>query len=179
MPNFEPAIINIFQKIENKEPIYRKLSGDMHQAVNKNFDTEGGRTGNKWKPLKPSTIRQRIKGKKWPGQILQRSGAAIRSIDRRSSSEYAAVFMPPSTARYFITHVLGLEVQYHARSETFKRLRNKSGKFKKLRAFEDRGISQGFTFGSYSIRFPKRDPFQFNEEDYRTFENTIVNHFNR
>ena len=43
-------------------------------SIQRNFE-EGGRPGN-WRPLAASTIKQRIRERKWPGQILMKTGVS-------------------------------------------------------------------------------------------------------
>ncbi len=175
MPNWDPAILSIFNKIKNKEPLYKVISGDVLHAVEKNFDTEGSRLGKPWPQLDPKYLEQKRK-KKRSLNILQSSGAALRSLNRIHSGEFAGVYFPPATARYMATHIFGLTINYPARSETFKRLRSKSGRFKKLRPFEERGITQGATYGAHSVKFKVRNPFQLNESDYNKIENRILDY---
>lgn len=54
----------------------RMIAGVMHDAVKENFAQEGRP---KWSPLRPSTVKQRKKEGKWPGQILQRSSGGLAS----------------------------------------------------------------------------------------------------
>lgn len=169
MANWDPAILSIFNRIQNKEELYKVIAGDMQYAVERHWGKEESLPGQPFPDLSPA-YRKKKKGKK----ILQESGAAIRSLNNIFSNDYAAVYLPPATARYMITHVLGLTVNYPARSETFKRGRTKSGKFKKLPAFDKRTFGQGFTFGAHSVTFPQRNPFNLATSDFNKIKRTIT-----
>lgn len=72
----------------DQTPAMREASGIMADSVEENFEQEGRP---KWKSLAASTIRQREKVGKWPGKILQRSGALARSITRHYDATSALV----------------------------------------------------------------------------------------
>jgi phage gpG-like protein len=171
MSTWDPVVLSIFNRIKNKEDLYKVIAGDMQSAVGRNWRKEESLPGQPFAALSPA-YRKRKKGKR----ILQETGAAIRSMNNIFSNNYAAVYLPPATARYMATHVLGLTVNFPARSETFKRSKNKSGRFKKLKAFEERGITQGYSFRAHSVKFPQRNPFNLANEDFNSIEKRILNH---
>lgn len=74
----------------NTAPLMRRISGDMMDAVEENFEREGRP---KWKSLAESTIESRKRQKKWPGKILQIGGGRglAGSITPRYSAKEAIV----------------------------------------------------------------------------------------
>lgn len=159
MAKWNPAVLSIFNKIKNKKPLYKVISGDMLRAVEKNFDTQGSRLGKRWQRLKPQTLRRKRK-KGQSLSILQSSGAAIRSLNRKSTNQFAAVSLPPATARYMATHILGLTITYPPRSNISSRTTYK----------------KGTTFKGHTTKFPVRDPFQLTESDFKKIEERILDH---
>lgn len=71
-------------------------------SVLRNFE-EGGRPA-KWKPLADSTIKQRQKLKKWPGNILVRSGD-LKAIAHQVEGNRVVVY--PGDVTYAAIHQFG------------------------------------------------------------------------
>lgn len=68
----------LLSRSRNLSPVMRQISGIIHDAVEENFEKEGRP---RWKPLKPSTIKQREREGKGTGRILQRSGSLAASCE--------------------------------------------------------------------------------------------------
>jgi len=83
----DKVLMPLWKKVREKKPLYKALSGIMLDAVEKNFETEGKRLGTRWADLKPSTIKQRMKQKKWPGKILQRSAGSDIELQKSKTWE--------------------------------------------------------------------------------------------
>lgn len=87
-----PEIIELLKKkLGNMKPIMSSIAETMRVSVIKNFETEGGRLGQKWQRLSPATIKQRQQKGYWPGKILQRTGQLKRSILSSYGDDYAQV----------------------------------------------------------------------------------------
>ncbi|OHD80493.1 MAG: phage virion morphogenesis protein [Spirochaetes bacterium RIFOXYC1_FULL_54_7] len=70
-------------------PCMRQVAGILMDSMEENFAQQGRP---KWTALKASTIRQRVKLRKWPGQILIRSQAGLKaSISTRSDANSATI----------------------------------------------------------------------------------------
>ena len=76
------------ERSSNLRPVMTQIAGDMADAVEQNFESEGRP---KWKPLHPSTIKQRQKKGKWPGKILQVTGRLAASVSQKSTANRAIV----------------------------------------------------------------------------------------
>ncbi len=76
------------ERSSNLRPVMTQIAGDMADAVEQNFESEGRP---KWKPLKDSTIKQRQKKGKWPGKILQVTGRLAASVSTKATSNRAIV----------------------------------------------------------------------------------------
>lgn len=165
----DPALAGIFNRIKNKEPIYRKVAGDIAYAVDKNFDTEGARTPNgRWKKLKHSTIKQRIRQNKWPGKILQRKGTLVKSVQQFYNNNEGGVFTNDKRAGALF---FGATITRYSRQEVFTRNRSKSGKFKK-----GTKPGRGLKFGTSTFTIPPRNPFVLNKSDEETIERSVINY---
>lgn len=75
-------------RLSNMAPVMRQISQAMHKSVTDNF-LAGGRPA--WDSLRPSTIRNREKIGKWPGQILKVTGQLYSSIGMSSDATMAKV----------------------------------------------------------------------------------------
>ncbi len=73
--------IEIINKKIDLDKIYRGIGEVLQTAMEDQFDKEGKYlTNSKWPGLALSTIKQRNKSGKWPGSILQVTGALRRSF---------------------------------------------------------------------------------------------------
>lgn len=166
---FTFVINELSKNAQNTAPLMRKISGDMMDSVEENFEREGRP---RWKSLAESTIESRKKKKKWPGKILQVTGRLAKSIIVKTS-KFEAVL--GTNLKYARIHQKGGVINMSARSETFVRSRYirgaKKGKFKK-----GTKSGRGFTFGSHSIKIPARPYLKISNNELSGIENRILNH---
>lgn len=172
MPNFDPAILKLFNKFRNKEPLYKVASGILQRAVEENWRSQGERLGGTWPQLSRAYLKQKSKRKK-SIKILQSSGAAIRSLNRIHGNDFASVSLPPATARYMITHVLGLTINYPARNRELNFKVNSESGLSRFSKKSKANFQQNTMSKAYSIKFKQRDPFKLTEEDYKKIENKL------
>lgn len=76
------------RRVADLTPFFREAAGILAESVDANFEAEGRP---KWRPLAPSTIRQREKKGHWPGPILAVRGDLVRSITRHYDAHSAVV----------------------------------------------------------------------------------------
>jgi len=118
-------------KCANPQPVLHEIGEILLFSVQRNFDV-GGRPA--WPKLAKSTIAQRVKAKKWPGKILQRSGAygLLGSVNKRVGKDFVAI---GTNKVYAATHQFGAKkgqfgkLTVHVKSYTKKI--SKPGKKKK------------------------------------------------
>lgn len=67
-------------RIQDLQPVNEKLIEEFRNEIKLQFETQGGRSGFPWAPLKPSTIRGRVRAGFPPGPILVRTGALRDSL---------------------------------------------------------------------------------------------------
>ncbi|WP_051327184.1 phage virion morphogenesis protein [Desulfatibacillum aliphaticivorans] len=67
----------LLQRLGDLTPVMEVIGEIVHASILRNFEV-GGRPA--WQGLSDVTISRRIAEKKWPGQILVRSGELMRSI---------------------------------------------------------------------------------------------------
>ncbi len=87
---------------ENLHPLMKNIAGIMATATEDNFKDEG--RPDKWIDLAESTKKQRVKQKKWPGQILQISGQLAASVNTQYDDNSAVI---GSNIDYATIHQLG------------------------------------------------------------------------
>lgn len=96
-------LLDVIQaKSRNMKPAFRIIGETIKASVERSFEI-GGRP-DKWARLRQVTIKERLEKRKWPGQILVRSGALKRSINYRAESDHAVV---GSTSKYAAVHQFG------------------------------------------------------------------------
>jgi len=100
------ALDRLMRAGDDMTPAMREIAGVLADAAERAFQAERDPvTGAPWKPLKKSTIRQRIKLGKWPGPILQRSaGGLAGSIQSEHGRHHAAA---GTNKEYASTHQFG------------------------------------------------------------------------
>lgn len=84
-------LADLKERAGNLKPALKEIGEIGLESVQRNFEV-GGRP-QKWAKLSPVTIRQREKLKKWPGKILQRTGAAglVGSINYRVGDDQVGI----------------------------------------------------------------------------------------
>jgi phage virion morphogenesis protein len=105
----------LLARVEHREELMKKLGGTMHSAVEDNFASQGRPA---WPELHPGTIESRIKDKKWPGHILQRTGQLATSIQQAYDNDSAAV---GTNVVYAAIHQFGGQTKPHVIKPKFKR----------------------------------------------------------
>lgn len=86
------TLSDLFNRMGDLSPAMKNSGEILLTSIRKNFET-GGRP-QKWPPLKPSTIKQRILQGHWPGSVLVRhgiSGGLLGSLSYRTSSDKVVV----------------------------------------------------------------------------------------
>lgn len=79
-------------RLGNLIPFYEQVAELLRASTDQAFEDEADPvTGRPWDPLKPATIRRRLRAKAWPGKILQVQGNLARSIVPASGTDFAAV----------------------------------------------------------------------------------------
>jgi len=93
------SLRELSDRVEDLTPVMKMIGELLVSSVQENFNREGRysepgswRGGSKrWKPLAPSTIKQRKRLGYWPGQILTRTGRLRSSINYRAGRDHVAV----------------------------------------------------------------------------------------
>ena len=150
-----------YEKIRTVDlsPIYPQIIAIIRRSIVTNF-RQGGRFGSglfgggssAWKPS-GRAIKQ-------GGQTLRHTGLLLNSIqvviERRSSAGFVIKLI--SNLPYAAIHHFGGQIKQAARTETFKRARKKTGRFKKMTAKQiaAQGIQIGMLFQPRTINIPAR-----------------------
>jgi phage gpG-like protein len=170
----DPALKPLWDKVQDKKTLYSALASVGMNAIEKNFNTEGERTGKRWDSLKPSTIKARTKKNLWPGKILQARGMFAKSIQANATSEEAVWF---TNLKYARTHVLGLTINYPERSSVvnFRKITRGKGKGGIRITNEKKAkFAQKVKHGARSYTFPVRNPFQFTQQDFEDMNKVLT-----
>lgn len=93
-------LLRFGEQATNMEPVWDDVEDVLKDAFERNFQQEGPG----WTPLRPGTIRDRIRQGYAPGPILTRSGAYRRSLttdlQTHKSSEEMTVVAPLVPGQY-------------------------------------------------------------------------------
>lgn len=96
------ALLQLARKGENLRPLMKNIAGIMAYSTEENFKEQG--RPDKWVDLAESTKKQRLKKRKWPGQILQVEGMLASSINTYYDNDSAVI---GSNLPYAAIHQLG------------------------------------------------------------------------
>lgn len=84
----EADMLALQRLLADMTPIMRGIALELVSQTEENFESEGRPS---WPTLADSTRTQRAKQGKWPGQILQVSGALARGVSSRHDTNTAEV----------------------------------------------------------------------------------------
>ena len=96
------ALLQLGRKGENLRPLMKNIAGIFANSAEENFKNEG--RPDKWIDLAESTKKQRLKKRKWPGQILQVEGMLASSVNTYYNNDSAII---GSNLPYAAIHQLG------------------------------------------------------------------------
>lgn len=165
----EPALLRALNKIKNRAPLMRNISGIMLDEVYENFEQEGRPA---WRSLSEKTIKDRKSKGYWPGKILQRTGQLLKSITARYDNDSAQV---GTNKNYAAIHQFGGTINQAARQNLFIHNRykkgNKKGKFKKGTEF-----GRGAEIKAHTIKVPARPFLVLSESALRDIVDEIRKH---
>jgi len=140
----------IFDKVArragNTFGLMRECAGIMHDEIEENFAKQG--RPDRWRGLKPSTIRNRRRKGNWPGKILQVRGRLATSFQEKSDNNNAIV---GSNVKYAAIQHFGGETRHAARERITHHA--KGGRFAKPSKASYGMKSQG---KAYSSSIPAR-----------------------
>lgn len=91
----DKALADVLKKAEKNladtSPLMRAIAGALKTKMDMNIRMGISAEDQPFIPLAQSTIKQRTKKKKWPGQILQLSGELNKKTEVDSGNGYAAI----------------------------------------------------------------------------------------
>ncbi len=148
-------LAKVAAQVQDTAPLMVELSGDLHAAVEENFEAQGPG----WAPLAKSTIAERQRKGYWPGKILNRHGGAglVGSITADSDVNTATA---GTNKRYAQALNDGAEIHQAARSNLYSSKRKTKGKgkgqFTAGTGTETAGGKGKSSFGERVIKIPGR-----------------------
>ena len=96
------ALLQLAKKGENLRPLMKNIAGIFANSAEENFKEQG--RPDKWVDLAESTKKQRLKKRKWPGQILQVEGMLASSVNTYYDNDSTVI---GSNLPYAAIHQLG------------------------------------------------------------------------
>lgn len=105
----------IARQAKNTVVLMAQCAGIMHDEVEENFEKEG--RPQKWRGLKPSTIRARRKKGHWPGKILQVRGRLAASFQTDHDNNHAVC---GTNVKYAAAQHFGTTTNFAARERVMR-----------------------------------------------------------
>lgn len=140
-------------------PVMREIAHCVRLATEKNFDTEGARLGQRWKPSKRA-LKQG--GKKRSGKTLQDTGRLVKSITSKVGRDYAVV---GTNVEYGPIHQFGGTIRQDAQSRLQPfRVNMKTGR-SRFSSRKKANFEQWTSRPSYEIDMPARPFLGLNDQD--------------
>jgi len=166
----------MIQQGKDMRPLMRRVAGDMHDAVEENFEHQGREPG--WQSLSTAYARYKAKKKKsGKSRILEFSGRLRSSITEYSDATSAVV---GTNLRYAAIHQFGgtIDINSHSRRLTLKkykrgRLKGKT-RFVKDKKYVGQRYNLNLTIQAYKVQMPARPFLKLTEID---IQNTILRRF--
>jgi len=153
----------MIDRSRNMLPAYQEIGLRLASSIQENFRT-GGR---------PDRWKESGRARKQHGQTLLDTGRLMREASLPKVTPEGITF--GSTLPYARIHQEGGEIQFAARSETFRRRRitrgEKKGQFKK-----GTEAGRGFTRKAYTVRMPARAYIVFQPEDVEASGQILTRH---
>jgi phage gpG-like protein len=142
--------------------------GYMFRATQQQFDSEGARSGDKWEPLSPRTIKSRRKGKGIGGvKILQDTGRLKSSVTHRTGGSIydlqPSMLTMGTNLVYAAIHQHGGDITRKPHIGTALHKRQKNGQWRFARATKKTKLGPNlrllaFNVGESAVHIPAR-PF--------------------
>lgn len=107
------ALLQLARKGENLRPLMKNIAGIFAYSTEENFKEQG--RPDKWVDLAESTKKQRLKKRKWSGQILQVEGMLASSINTYYDNKNKSAEIP---ARPYIQII---DIEYNEILNTLKK----------------------------------------------------------
>ncbi len=79
------------EQFKDLSPLMKVARVFLKNTVNKNFETQGEHTGNKWQPWSETYKKQRLKMGKSGGKIMTLDGHLRRDVHAKSGADFAMV----------------------------------------------------------------------------------------
>lgn len=157
------AIFNALKaKVKPDKSLMTKITGELHASVDNNFLTEGKSVPGGWKPLRPSTIKQK-RSRGFSEKILEMRGLLFKSIQDSTTENESIV---GTNLAYAAIHQLGGTINITARTRTLFHRTDKKGNLLKQKSNNDLLVFAGkrhkqkaaYTFGqkAFSINIVAR-----------------------
>lgn len=170
----EALLQNIERKFQNLKPALSVIGEIVRTSVERNFEV-GGRPG-KWKEPAPATIEQRVKKKKWPGQVLVQSARLKKSINFDVEKDKVTI---GSNIRYSALHQFGAKrgefgtISSQVKTHFRKLSKGKAGDGEKKVKVKGHTRKQKIPWGD----IPARPFLEIQDEDWKEMTRAIEEHF--
>ncbi len=154
----------LVERMDRREGFYKVVGERLLASTKKRFAQERDPNGAPWTPLKPATIKGRIRKGQNPAGILRARGYLAGSINKAATQDEVRIGSPSD---YAAIHQLGGTIKKAARTAKIYRAENKDGtlgrrfvkaKLKKARATE-------VTIPAHSITIPSRPYIGISADD--------------
>jgi phage virion morphogenesis protein len=147
----------LLRKSADLTPAMREIAGFLGTYTKLIFNSEGETLSKRWKPLKESTIKNKVKRGAWLRMILTDSYQLEQSIQQYHSSKEAGVY---TNKVYAKLHQFGSKGPVSVPSHT----RTRKGKTFTVKAF------------TMNINVPARPFFGFSDEAKKMILNIVLKH---
>lgn len=149
--------------MDRKKPFFDDVGNLLIASVGRRFKAERAPDGTPWAPLKPATIRSRIRRKRSPEGILRDYGHLEGSINAQTTDDEVRVGSPDEHAAI---HQLGGTIEMPGRAAKIYRRKDRKGQVG--RRFVKKSTANHVTdaaIPAYSITIPARPFLGISAED--------------
>lgn len=152
------ALAGMAGQLGNMQDVMDAIGGRLVNLSKEGFEREQSPEGTPWQPLAASTIRSRARAKRWPGPILQVSGALKRSLNWQASPTSVEIGAGwGDSGPYAAIHQFGGRVLRPMRRGVLRFKIDKKGR-SRFATKAKANFEQDATFGGRAFTIPAR-PF--------------------
>lgn len=159
----------VLDRLDNRLPLFSEIGQLLADSARENFRKEAGPDGVPWTPLRPATIRARLRRGTAAIRILSERGHLSGSIHHEATNDEARIGATPAHAAI---HQLGGTIQKPARAAKIYRMRGADGRVgRRFVSKAEANHVTDVTIPAHSVTIPARPYLGVSDTDQQDILN--------
>ncbi|PZO64594.1 MAG: phage virion morphogenesis protein [Paracoccus denitrificans] len=160
--NARESLRRLLDRLDRRQPFFAEVGQKLADSTRARFRSQTAPDGTPWTPLRPATIKARLRSGRAAISILRETGALVGSISHAATNDDVQI---GSTSEYAAIHQLGGNIDMPARRQTlyFQKLKKGAGRrfAKKHKATSTQDVDRK----AHSITIPARPFLGISKQD--------------